>query len=433
MKKTLCMLMTLALLVSIIAVAPAASAAPAADGAIAGGREVNIELWQHNVNIKEQNPFLWWTAQAFMEENPNVHIELVGAEAREHLNKVTMAAQSGTLPDMFLIESSMVDSFVEEDLLYELTADIADLVPHFLPGMLQVQDNGSIYGLPCEVHLSCYYYNMELFDQYGVEYPKENWTQEEFLAACQTFKDAGVTPISMGALSSFACWMSCQTLVRFDFFKHYAGILSGTDVWTNDDFIKAFETMAQTGPYISPNASTLDYFQACEAFYGGNAAFLNAGAWECGKITSTGMADKVGVWLAPIFDGAPANNLAIKAGNSPYCISKKAAEDPDKLEAMLAFFKFMYGPKGTQILIDDAASVPMTIYDDTSFENASPMIQKLADALNNSFDPSLHPGNEVSPEVSAYLYDACWGAMLGTYTPEQAAEQLQSQWEISVQ
>ena len=72
--------------------------------AIADGREVNIVFWEHNANVENQSPFLWYTAEAFMKENPNVKIEFVGTEPVEHNNKILMAGQSGQLPDMFFTE-----------------------------------------------------------------------------------------------------------------------------------------------------------------------------------------------------------------------------------------------------------------------------------------------------------------------------------------
>ena len=405
---------------------------PGDHDAIADGREVNILFWEHNANVENQSPFLWHTAEAFMKQNPNVKIEFVGTEPIEHNNKIMMAAQSGQLPDMFFVEWPTQADFIELGLLYDISDSIPDIKDHFLPGMLRTAEDGGIYGLPNEPMLPCYFYNTEIFDEYGVDYPQDDWTWDDFVNCCQSLKDAGVTPMSAGGMSSFAIWMHQETLVRFGFQDHYDGIQAGTDSWVNDDFLHAYEKIAEVGEkgFIPENTSTLDYYQACEAFYGGNCAFLNAGVWECGKITSAGMADKTQVWLGPQINGAPANNLAIKSATAPYCISKAAAEaDADKCEAMLAYFNYMYGPEGTQIMIDDAASVPVTMYDNTSFDNASPMIQKLMDALDNSYEPAKIPDAVVPSSFQASLYDSVWGTLYGTYTPEQALEQLQSQWD----
>lgn len=408
------------------------SQSSASDGAIAEGRDVNIVFWEHNANVENQSPFLWHTAQAFMEKNPNVNIEFVGTEPTEHVNKILMAAQSGQLPDMFFVEWNMHADFIAQDLVYDISDAISEIKDNFLPGMLRVADDGGIYGLPNEPMLPCWFYNTEIFDENNLEYPTDDWTWEDFMDTCQKLQDAGIQPISAGGMSPFAVWMLQENLIRNDFHKHYEGILDGTDSWVNDDFLRAFELTAEVGErgFVPANTSTLDYYQACEAFYGEECAFLNAGSWECGKITSAGIADKTEVWLGPQIDGAPANNLAVKTATAPYCISKASAEaDADKCEAMLAYFNYMYGPEGTQVMIDDAASVPVTLYDDTNFDNASPMIQKLLNALNDDKESTTMPDSTVPAAFQPYLYDAIWGTLLGNYSPQEALEMLQTQQE----
>ena len=57
------------------------------------------------------------------------------------------------------------------------------------------------------------------------------------------------------------------------------------------------------------------------------------------------------------------------------------------------------------------------------------MIQKLMEALNNSYEPVTMPDAEIPASFQPSLFDSVWGTLYGTYTPEQAVEQLQSQWD----
>jgi ABC-type glycerol-3-phosphate transport system substrate-binding protein len=45
--------------------------------------------------------------------------------------------------------------------------------------------NGSVYGFPRDVGLEVLYYNKAIFDEAGVEYPNENWTWDDFVAAAE--------------------------------------------------------------------------------------------------------------------------------------------------------------------------------------------------------------------------------------------------------
>ncbi len=56
----------------------------------------------------------------------------------------------------------------------------------YLPGMIEPgQYKGKQYFLPKDFSTLAVYYNKKIFDQYGVDYPKEDWTWEDFLKTAQ--------------------------------------------------------------------------------------------------------------------------------------------------------------------------------------------------------------------------------------------------------
>lgn len=63
----------------------------------------------------------------------------------------------------------------------------------YWPGLLQSASyEGSVYGFPRDIEVNVLYYNKDIFDEAGVDYPTDNWTWDDLLAAADklTVKDA---------------------------------------------------------------------------------------------------------------------------------------------------------------------------------------------------------------------------------------------------
>ena len=80
-----------------------------------------------------------------------------------------------------------LDSYIEES-GYNLD--------DYWPGLLEsAKYEGSVYGFPRDIESNIIYYSKDLFDAAGVEYPSNDWTWDDFLAAAEklTQKDANGT------------------------------------------------------------------------------------------------------------------------------------------------------------------------------------------------------------------------------------------------
>lgn len=99
---------------------------------------------------------------------------------------------------------SAADCFVDES--YDITGlvaneEIVNLNPFldqnedfdksdFVPGMLEIfTTENKLWAIPAGFNPAVMYYNQDLFDRYGVEYPAANWTLDNFLAAANAIRD----------------------------------------------------------------------------------------------------------------------------------------------------------------------------------------------------------------------------------------------------
>src|SRR5690606_18869752 len=116
--------------------------------------------------------------EAFMAENPDIHVEMVwtAGDAHEILERMLVMTASGVAPDVFWLHSYHTAQVAEMGLLYPLDAfrsmsgeiDWDDLFPAALSDFSY---QGRLLGLPRETSSVVLYYNQELFDQAGLSYP----------------------------------------------------------------------------------------------------------------------------------------------------------------------------------------------------------------------------------------------------------------------
>ncbi|MBN1934823.1 MAG: sugar ABC transporter substrate-binding protein [Anaerolineae bacterium] len=96
--------------------------------------------------------------------------------------------------DVF-ISSQFAQAWLKEqgnilDLTPLTEQDKAFSLSDFYPGTLGLYSSkGQIWGIPAGVDLMVIYYNQDLFDQYGVEYPRTGWTWNDFLSTAMMLRD----------------------------------------------------------------------------------------------------------------------------------------------------------------------------------------------------------------------------------------------------
>lgn len=129
-------------------------------------------------------------ADAFMELHPEIQIEIWHQPWADYFTKLQTlwaANDAAAIPDvMFLFP---VPSYAKDGVLEDLTPYIeaSDYnLDDYWPGLLDsAMYEGGLYGFPRDIGLEVLYYNKDIFDEVGVEYPTEEWTWDDLLAAAE--------------------------------------------------------------------------------------------------------------------------------------------------------------------------------------------------------------------------------------------------------
>lgn len=134
--------------------------------------------------------------EAFEREQENVSIELV-SDAITGLEDLT-AADVTFAYQIWMPE--MIDRGYPVSLNAFITEDDAFSLDDFYPGTVEAfSTQGRVWGVPYMAEMIVMYYNRDLFDRYGVDYPNVDWTWDDFLIRAQrlTHPDDGVYGYAM--------------------------------------------------------------------------------------------------------------------------------------------------------------------------------------------------------------------------------------------
>lgn len=249
---------------------------------------------------------------AYEAENDNVSIsiQLTPYKGGEYWTKLEASAGGGTAPDVFWLNVLHLDSYVEGGILDDLSDAIAssDIKDNFAETLVNnyVRD-GKNYAVPKDFDTNALWYNKDLFDQAGVEYPTDDMTYDDLVALATELKDKlpdGVYP--------FACPVDFQTWYYQTVYANGGWILNddATETGYGDaktqEGIQCWIDMIDAG--LSPSASTLSETGSDAMFEGEQIAMTLAGSYMVPEYASNDtIKDKIDCVEVPTFNGVEDN------------------------------------------------------------------------------------------------------------------------------
>ena len=154
--------------------------------------ELKVAIWDNNQLAGIQEIADEWTA----ESGVKVQIDVVDWDNYWTLLEAGASDQSG-MPDVFWMHSNVAQMYMENDILLNLDDYIAaddniDLANYYegVTDLFTRDDNGSVYALPKDHDTIALLYNKAIFDEYGVDYPTDDWTWEDVRDAAKAITEA---------------------------------------------------------------------------------------------------------------------------------------------------------------------------------------------------------------------------------------------------
>jgi multiple sugar transport system substrate-binding protein/raffinose/stachyose/melibiose transport system substrate-binding protein len=274
-----------------------------------------------------------------------------------------------------------------------------DLDSQFGAGMIEsaVTYDGTKYLLPFGFHVAAMFYNPKVFADAGVEIPA---TWDELKAACGTFSEAGITPISLGSVNQWPAqfWLD-YLLLRTAGAEYRAKLMAGEASYADPEVVRAMELWKELidgGCFPDgATANSIDWTDAADQLANGEAAMNLMGTWITGYLNGNGLepvTDYDFFEFPTVDEGVPTavvgpvDGLAIAAD----------AKNPEAAQALLAF---LAQPEQQAAWAEGQGNMPTNTTSDTSAFNE--VIKKAievaaaAETYNFNYDLATPPAPSV--------------------------------------
>ncbi|MDO4336880.1 MAG: sugar ABC transporter substrate-binding protein [Eubacteriales bacterium] len=154
--------------------------------------ELTVNIWDNNQLDGLQQIADQWTEESGVKVNINV------ITWDEYWTLLEAGAVGGELPDVFWMHINEAQKYMENNVLLNLDSyieadDKIDL-SNYYEGIVDIYSSeGSQYALPKDHDSIALLYNKAIFDKYGVDYPTDQWSWEDYTAAAKAITEAGAS------------------------------------------------------------------------------------------------------------------------------------------------------------------------------------------------------------------------------------------------
>lgn len=217
---------------------------------------------------------------AFEEANPNIKVKVTTLPYGDYGTALQTDLAAGTVSDAFDIEYANYASYQANGVLAPI--EVANPEAYRQSLLEAYSTDGTSYALPSSFSDVVLYYNADLFDAAGVDYPTNDWTWADEKAAAEKLTDAAA-----------GVWGDHQPV---SFYEYYKALAQNGGQFLNDDMTKvAFNTpegieaakwlVEKSGtvmPTIEQGQGTPDF--DTNLFKDGKLAMLHTGIWVFGAV-----------------------------------------------------------------------------------------------------------------------------------------------------
>jgi raffinose/stachyose/melibiose transport system substrate-binding protein len=367
----------------------------------------------------------------FVAEHPNVTYKYENVPLADVTQKIQLRARTNNLPTAFNFDTGdALIALIQSGQALELEqpfrdAGVYDKINPAALGIASSLGSGDgFYALPLELNIEGFWYNKQLFAEYGLEVPT---TWDEMMAAAEVFHANGIQPLAVAGKERWPLTRLinayAQRKLGFDAMEKVStGALSITD----PGFLEAAQAVQDMGlkGYLGESPNTIDYGTAQDLFLQGKAAMFYMGSWalrdfndpEKNKIG----AENIGLFNVPLVkDGkGTLDDWNINVG-TPTIISK-AAYDNSPLVA--EWIKFVFSQYGDRAMSDLGMITPFKV--ENMPDNIPPLTQSTLKLLDSAKNGSKWFEAYFNSEASTVAGDNIQLLVTGDISPEDFVAEL---------
>ena len=410
MKKSLAMLLVLVLMLSLVSVAAFADKAVTLNVVTSyGGDDGNRKNFENAV-------------KAYEESTGNKVNDGSATSNEEWKAKVLTDFETGSEPDvLFYFTNADAEPFISAGKVVsieEIRAEYPDYAGNMKDSMMAVAADGKQYAVPSSGYWENMFVNKKVLEDCGVAVPGPDYTWDQFLADCETIKEAGYTPIACSLVEVPHYWFEFTVMNNGTVENHLDVPAAADDAaaakWAAG--LNDIKALYEAG-FFPANTLTASDAETVELFNSGEAAFLIDGSWKVGYFTEN--AEDLNDFAIAYVPGKGERSASEAIGgiSMGYFITTKAWNDPDKREAAVEFV--------SQLTSDETLSTFVTtevtaLVNGAKPEGLNPLQQSAADANANITAIAGAVQDSLTAEARGDLFANVQNVVTGKMSAEDA-------------
>ena len=328
----------------------------------------------------------------------------------DYEKQLTLGIASGELPDLVILDGCSMASFIQLGLFGDIS-DVDINWDEYMEGPMEsTMLDGKHYGIPFATNCTALFYNKDLFDAAGIDYPDENTTWDEFHEMAKALTKDGVSGFGNAATNTDEGTFQCLQWI-------YTAGGSYTDIEDGVDAYKLMQEMIEDGSWTK---ECVNWTQSDvnNNFMAGNLAMQQNGPWQIPGIEANAPDLNYGVTVLPKKDADSEQATSILGGENMGVVNK---DDTSGAQAFLKYYD------QTDVMVDAMKQYgsypPKTEAASDTYWTDDP-IQK---AFLTQIDTSIPRGPSAAwPSYSSAIQTGFQEVMTSAKTPEQAAKDTQA-------
>lgn len=376
------------------------------------GNAVEVSIWHY---FENEAAALEKIVNDYNEKQDDIHITCTFVSREELMKQYTIGAVSGELPDIGMVDSPDMASYIALGVFEDITDDVQNWedLKNFYEGPLSSckDADGRIYGLPNNSNCLALVCNMDLLEKAGFTEPPTTWEELEKIAAATTDPSNSVYGFAMSAISNE------EGTFQFIPWLYSAG--AKVSALNTPESVRALTFLSDlvSNGYMSKEVVNWSQADAYNAFCAGKAAMLETGTWQVATIDND-VNGKFNYKYAPLPKDKE-NATVIGGENFGVCVGSEARD------ACVEFLKYMMSAQNNADWCEIAGKIPVrrdaALLKD--FWTKDERYAVFTDSMNFAVARGPH---EEWPTISKAIYTAMQGALMGEKAPEDALKEAAS-------
>lgn len=392
------------------AVAPESdSQAAQAEDTQKSGEKKDVVIWDY-FETDAQKEMMQKLIDGFNESQDEFTASHVYVPFADYQKQLTLGLASGELPDLVIMDGCGMASFIQLGLMADISTAEIKWDDYLAGPMESTMMDGKHYGIPFATNCTALFYNKDLFDAAGIDYPNEETTWTDFKEMAVALTKDGVTGFGNAAVGTdegtFQCLQWLYTAGGT--YKDIGGGVAAYDLMK-----EMIEAGSWTKECVNWSQSDVN-----NNFMAGNIAMQQNGPWQLPGIEANAPELNYGVTVLPKLDENSNQATSILGGENMGVVNK------DDTLGAVAFIKYY---DQNEVMVDAmkmyGSFPPKTEAAQDSYWTQDPMQA----AFIQQLETSIPRGPSAAwPSYSTAIQTGFQEVMTGIKEPQQVAVDTQA-------